>query len=50
MSEPVSTAHAAERVKAMLDASGVPLRKRIRGNQDCPCGSGKRYDLCCKEK
>ena len=51
MSEPVSTDHAAERIKEMLRGAGVPVeRKRIRDNQSCPCGSGIRYDLCCKGK
>lgn len=40
-----------DHIKTMLQVSGVTIKSnRIRGNQDCPCGSEMRYDQCCGDK
>ena len=30
--------------------SNAPAKKKIGPNEPCPCGSGKKYKLCCGMK
>ncbi len=34
-------------VQTNLDANEAPVAKKIKRNDPCPCGSGKKYKQCC---
>ncbi len=38
----------ADYLKTILHVAGVPIKRTEPfGNEDCPCQSGLRYDMCC---
>lgn len=39
-----------DELKALFRQNGIPIKKENPyGNEECTCGSGQRYDMCCSE-
>ncbi len=38
------------RMEISKDQTGHTQKKGINRNAPCPCGSGKKYKVCCKRK